>query len=480
MSSNTKGLSRIEHFLTVHIRKFLKEKFTEDQIRYMSFTLSLLTCLVDANVTVFSLFTTSMINELGYTQIDINIISGYMLVGLYLTLPVLGYLADAHGPVLLAIIGGLLTPGYYLASIIFRNRIKGTYLMATIFFFIGMGTSSSYFSSLLTCARVFPDRKGLGISLPVSFYGVSTFLLAWILNFKVFKNDEGGNIDVEKVFKFLSLLYLIVFFVNWISSVVVSIEKEIIFAKLFKEEEEEAAESGNIRNFDENDRLLENLQGETIEEVGLINGGGIIKEEIHEDKFKKFLKDPSMKLVIISLFCISGPLEIFISNLGSIVKEVFQGDETDISKQISIFSITSTISRLSIGLINEKYSSIKNNVTIIYFAMIITIVGFQMIYINKILNFDIISCLIGIGYGTIFTIYPTLTANIWGIEMLGSTWGLFLSAPAIGSIVFGMIYAIGFDKVGVFNIFGMMSLVVLGGGVSTIWIGHHRYWSSSI
>ncbi|GMG55697.1 unnamed protein product [Ambrosiozyma monospora] len=41
---------------------------------------------------------------------------------------------------------------------------------------------------------------------------------------------------------------------------------------------------------------------------------------------------------------------------------------------------------------------------------------------------------------------PTLVATVWGVELLGSTWGFFLGAPAIGSLLFGLFYAYEFDS----------------------------------
>lgn len=487
------GLSRLEHVLTVHIRRVLQSTFTADQIRYMSFIMSLLTCLVDASVAIFSLFTSAFILNLGYTQISINIIAGSMMIGLYLTLPMLGYLADAHGPVLLAIIGFLVSPGYFFAYEIYNHGL-GEWWMAVAFFFVGMGTSSSYFCSLLTCARIFPDRKGLSISLPVACYGLSSFLLAWVFTWDMFNDFTTGLINVEKVFLFLSLMYAIVCFVNWVSSVVVSLEKEIIFAKLFEEEAEERNNNyGSLNNGDREVISEERVRVQNRddddddtfdnnEESGLLNAG-VIDEMTHEDKFKLFLKDPSMKLVMISLFCLAGPLELFISNLGSIIKNVTGGGEKEISNQVAIFSISSTITRLSMGVLSDIFHTCFSSIMMIQISVLLTAIGFTLISLNY-QQFEIISVVIGIGYGTVFTIFPTLVATVWGVEIFGSTWGLFLSAPAIGSLLFGLFYAVEYDSlcnsVSLTGFclqfpFAVFVVIALFGGVC-IQGGWQKYW----
>ena len=46
----------------------------------------------------------------------------------------------------------------------------------------------------------------------------------------------------------------------------------------------------------------------------------------------------------------------------------------------------------------------------------------------------------GISYGGLFTIYPAIIASVWGVDILGLTWGSFMVAPAIGSVGFSLLY----------------------------------------
>lgn len=479
------GLSRLEHALTYHLRLWLGQTFTGNQIRYLSFILSLATCLVDANVAVFSLFTGSFIGKLGYDKVAINIIAGSMLTGLYLTLPLLGYLSDEHGPVLLALIGLTLTPGYLLARVVYERRLN-EWLMAACFFFVGMGTSSSYFCSLLTCARVFPNHKGLSISMPVACYGLSAFLLSWVFTWDGFVVEKSGDLDVGRVFGFFSGLYLLVCLVNWVGSIVVSIEKEVLFAEMYQQEEHHDGPEPYRRG------CYGGVDGHRSEEseVALFDAG-VVDNRRHQEKFRLFLRDPSMKLVMVALFLLAGPLEVFISNLGSIVAALAgadgAADETDISRQVSIFSISSTITRLSVGVLSDLFNgagshdgdgddgqngakSCGGSVVLVEVASFLTVLGFGLLSVGW-NHMDVISVVVGIGYGTVFTVFPTLVATVWGVEIFGSTWGLFLAAPAIGAIVFGMLYALEVP-------IGLFACVAVGAGgcVGTAW---RKYWSTS-
>lgn len=54
--------------------------------------------------------------------------------------------------------------------------------------------------------------------------------------------------------------------------------------------------------------------------------------------------------------------------------------------------------------------------------------------------------LVGIVYGGLFTVYPTLVLLVWGERSFGTVYGSLLIAPAIGSMIFCMLYAKFYDS----------------------------------
>lgn len=364
--------------------------------------MALLTCLFDASVATFSLYTSGFTTVLGYTTMQNNIIFASMLIGLYGTLPILGYFSDVHGPVVLALVGGILTPGYILAYMTYMNNYH-FYYMAFAFFIIGTGTSSAYFCSLLTCAKIFPNSKGLGISLPVTFYGLSGLILAY----------SEKTYPTEAVFFALAIVYTIVTLINWISSMVVTIEKEIVF----KQQEQTL--------------LLDptNPSYNAIEET-------LTEDRTNLDthtRFRSFLTDPSAHLLFLSLFLLAGPLEVYVANLATIT--------TDPAEAVSVFAISSTLGRLCVGVIGDVLGGIDGLTTISSLFLVI------LAALGSAAGFSIhpagimAVCLVGISYGSVFTAYPALVAHTWGVDLLGSAWGLFLAAPAIGGAVWGAVFA---------------------------------------
>lgn len=441
-------ISNLENALTYNVRTFLRAHFSTEKIRQASFCSSLITCLVDASVVTFSIFTPQFIKHLHYDQIDINIIGGAMNIGLYLTLPALGYLSDAHGPMLLALIGVVLCPGYLLAAWCYHAQFTA-FVMAVAFFLIGTGTSSAYFCSLLTCAKIYPDRKGLGISLPVTCYGVSSLILSYVFQLPAFRIDtvdSDSRLSVYKVFIFLSAAYLLTGLLNSFSSVIVTIEKETVFEALAAGEQD--------ANVDQQCEITEEspmnpaervASYNSLEDVGSLINSEFMEPQSHEVRFAKFLKDPTMPLVYTCLFFLAGTQELFVANLGSLTETVGSISKKSISDQVALFSIFSTITRLGAGFLNDLFGTCKATIRLILTSIALCIISYVMVAIN-VNDFGTISSLMGICYGSTYTLFPTLVANVWGIDLMGSTWGLFLSAPAFGDLIFGLFYAYEFDR----------------------------------
>lgn len=127
-----------------------------------------------------------------------------------------------------------------------------------------------------------------------------------------------------------------------------------------------------------------------------------------------------------------GPLESYQNNLSSIVAILEPiKSKSNLSDKVSVLATSSTIARLAFGGLSDLldikgYSSVP-----LLMVSVVCGIGGQW-FNNVVLN--------GISYGGMFTIYPTLVASVWGIDIMGSTWGSFMVAPAIGSIMFSLFY----------------------------------------
>lgn len=450
------------HHISHRIKHILSRHISVGNLKRSSFVISLVSCLSAGSIMLFSLFSTSLHELVGFTYLQINFIASLSAMGMYLCLPFLGYLADCYGPSLLSLfLIWFFCPSYFVNSWLIsrlQDRPEGplneyyVYAFGISFCFIGLATSSLYFSSLLTCAKIYPDQKGLAISLPVTCYGISTLIGSQLMKLPYFKHSTTPNesyLNLYRVFVFFGCLYLFMGILNFVANSVVIVEQEVIF---------------NPNSTDENTPLLdESCSSECPsdeETLSLAPQRSIIEPQNHKQRFKDFLRDKSAWIILISLVLNVGPMESYQNNLGSIIKNTTH--TINLSNQVSVMATSSTITRLLLGGFSDYLASPKRRYPVcrVWLLLVILVIGVVGQAANKFITYEndhlypVISALNGSAYGGIFTIYPTIIASVWGIDMIGSTWGSFMVAPAVGSIVYSLTYGHESDSKCSADIFG--------------------------
>ncbi|OBA21482.1 MFS general substrate transporter [Metschnikowia bicuspidata var. bicuspidata NRRL YB-4993] len=422
--------------LTYKIKTGLAARYDLVHLKRWAFMIALLSCLSLGSIMLFSLFLLALHHAVGLTYTQINLIVSFSAVGMYLCLPVLGYLADCYGPALLSIISiWAFCPAYFVNAAVVRalenspsaaaDLSRGSvFAMAASFCFIGLATSSLYFSSLLTCAKIYPDHKGLAISLPVSCYGVLSLLGSQILKLDYF-HASRDILDLYKVFMFFSVLYFFVGILNLVSNLIVSIEQDVIF--------------------NDSEPLLSAM--ELGPEPALTPQCSAVEPPHHRERYASFLRDKSAWILLVALFFSIGPLECFQNNLGLII-EATAGPSVQLSDQVLVIAALSTAIRLFVGVMIDWVSSEKRRYPVckVWFLLALMAVGIagQIMPIFS-SRFSVIALLNGICYGGLFTAFPTVVASIWGVDLMGSTWGSFMVAPAFGSITFSLLHGYSMD-----------------------------------
>lgn len=429
--------------------------------------IALISCLSAGSIMLFSLFATGLHDLLHLTYFEINTIASLSALGMYLCNPIIGYFADCYGPASLSLISiWFFCPSYfvnaYLVRLLQNNKAGITsfyvYSFGISFAFIGLATSSLYFSSLLTCAKIYPHHKGLAISLPVTCYGISSLVGSQLMKLDYF--NHNNYLDLNRVFTFFAILYLFMGFINFISISIVSIESDIIFEEtrlLDDDHHPDYVSTGDYHHHptvddnhdvEHNNIIINNDNNNNNDDDdddddnnSLIPQRSIIEPLHHNERFKLFLRDPSAWLLLLSLILNIGPLESFQNNLGSILKLLSKND--NLSDQLSISATASTITRLLVGGLSDYLASPERKYPICRIWLLLILITFGIIgqfLINYTSNFAIITAFNGASYGGLFTLYPTIVATIWGVDMMGTTWGAFMVAPAIGSVSYSLLY----------------------------------------
>lgn len=432
---------------TRRVRRGLSKRYDLVHLKRLAFAIALATCLSLGLIMLFSLFALSLHNSVGLTYTEINVIVSLSAVGMYLCLPILGYLADCYGPALLSLISiWAFCPAYFVNALLVNSvrsihleepfaelNKMGVLVMAFSFCFIGLATSSLYFSSLLTCAKIYPDHKALAISLPVSCYGISSLIGAQLMKIPYFHDEESKELDLERVFMFFAVLYLFMGALNFVSNSIVSIETDIIFGdeEPLIPDSEAVSPSGSD----------EEAAGEA-ETNELLPQRSNIEPVDHKARYIRFLEDKSAWVLLVSLLLNIGPMESFQNNLGSIIGST-TGGKGILADEVSVIALLSTAIRLVIGVVADYISSSKRRYPICKVWLMVALILVGVVAQGAVIygfDFTTISILSGICYGGLFTIYPTIIASVWGVDLMGSTWGSFMVAPAIGSILYSLLH----------------------------------------
>lgn len=432
------------HRISQRIRKYLEPRYDLKQLKAFAFAIALACCLSLGLIILFPLFAQALHSSLGMSYTKINLIVSFSAVGMYSVLPALGYLADCYGPALLSLISiWAFCPAYFVNLVIVRAVEDGPHdrmsltnilIMAISFCCIGVATSALYFSCLLTCAKLFSNYRTLAISLPATCYGISPLIGAQLLRLKHFQ-EPNGVLDLFKLFRFFSVLYLVVGALSFVSNSMVSFENELISG------DEEPLLSASEQSRVQSSQLLD------AEEV-LATQRSMTELFNHHERYIKFLKDKSAWLFLLSFFFCVGPMESFQNNLGLIIDST-TGGANQLENQVSVVAALSTAIRLFIGVAADYVSSPERKYRISK-VMILVILGLTgaVGQLGPILGLDftLVLALNGITYGGVFTTYPTIIASIWGIDIMGSSWGAFMIAPALGSVTFSLLHGKSMDR----------------------------------
>lgn len=454
--------------------------------------------LCAGSITAYSLYGPLFQSRLHYTQVQVNAVSTAAELAMYLPVPLFGYLCDRCSPRPLSQFAGIIFGlGYLLAAFTFRygSTKSGGFppaVMVVSFVGVGMGTSCMYLSAVTTCAKNFGrgKHKGLALAMPIAAFGLSGMWQSQIGSRLLYERvgERKGEVDVYRYFIFLAILLVVVGTIGAFALNVVD-EEELI-----DEAVSELERSGLLEDspFFQRSILHDNTNG-----YGTIDSSETLSNSAEDDHYdaeldlqksrrtsedarrktwvlnsetRLFLFDHTMWFLAAGFFAVTGPGEAYINNLGTIINTLYPppsaGPQSVNSPatHVSIVALTSTLARLLTGTLTDLLAPTSSaplsseqparrftcsRLVFLLASTVLFSLG-QLVLASGLIQahpfiFPLVSALVGLGYGAVFSLTPIIVSVVWGVQNFGTNWGIVAVVPAAGAALWGAIYAAVYD-----------------------------------
>lgn len=422
-----------------------------------------------------------------------------MNIAMYMPVPVVGYMCDRFGPGLLSLISTvLLGGGYGLASALYRKGVQevethagshnSTFApMLFAFVAIGVGTACLYLASVTTCAKNFGKGKYRGLMLvaPIAAFGLSGMVISQGASRLLYELRPDGTKGDVNVFHFFLILAILLTIIGVIGSFALRIVDE---EDLIDEAVEELERSGLLEGSEvfrrRSDRSYGTIQpaslddeddGEAALDPSKDNEGDMYarlkKAWLLNAETRAFLADHTMWLFAISFWLIIGPGESFINNLGTVLGTLTSPNTyakpPAAATHVSIMATVSTVARLVVASLSDMLSPtpesqhvqtgisrsppalrqrLQVSRVVLYVISALTFSVGSLVLASGVVQehanrFWIVSGFIGAGYGAVFSLTPIIVTMIWGVENFGTNFGVIAVTPALGSLIWGLVYS---------------------------------------
>lgn len=469
--------------------------------RYLSFVSSVISCLCAGSVNTYSLYGHLFQERLAYTQTQVNTVSVAAEIALYLPVSLVGYFCDHIGPSWASLISAILFGiGYTTAAFTYQNGLRNFHdptksgdssvqIMVIAHILIGLATPFMYLSAITTCAKNFRKHRlgGLALASPIAAIGLSSFWQSQVGS-RIFSEDRPtgtkGDVDVFKYFIFLAILLVVVGLVGFF--LLRLVDEDILISEPTEQHERRRLleSSGHLENSElsrdnhnvygsadttVNDEIVGSQDTPRIRNVVKVS----LKTRFLNRETVIFLKDRTMWWFAAGFLMVSGPCEVFITNLGTIIGTLHPPHphqnvpKTSAAVHISIVSISSTIARLTfstltdifaptcrsqhnspdsrmghstrlIGLTISRITILVGSALSLSLGQILLASGLMQ---NHAERFWVVSVLNGAAYGVLFSLTPIIISIVWGVNNFGTNWGIIGMIPAIGTVFWSFVYS---------------------------------------
>lgn len=358
------------------------------------------------NLYAWSVFTTKLV-ESSWTKTQTQIVFSVAVAVFAIVMVIAGRLMPKYGPRKLTIASGItLGAGYIIGGLLGAENYVTTLIFVGILG--GAGIGMGYVVPIAVGMRWYPDKKGLITGLAVAGFGFGATL--WMALAGKLGSLGGGelikNIGLSNTFIVLGIIFLIIILIGSIWMVFPAPNWKPEGWK--PAETKTATKSAGTVDFTSG-QMLKTTQFYLIVLTYAFGAGAGL-----------------MSIGLMKLW----PMEAMEAH--GISKDV-AGAAATLAMAI-FFALFNGLGRILWGMISDKIGR-KTSIAIMMATQGAFVILFQWMAGMQITLY-IFAVLIGFNYGGLFSLFPTITADIFGNKNFGQNYGWVFLAYAVGGIIF--------------------------------------------
>ncbi|KYZ75479.1 hypothetical protein AXX12_12230 [Anaerosporomusa subterranea] len=361
------------------------------------------------------------------SQVSMAFTLCYVMMGV--TMIVAGRLQDQHGPRRLLLVGGFMWGGG-IALAGFATTLTQLYLAYGVI--SGLGNGIVHSCVVANTVKWFPDKKGVATGLVVAGAGVGAMVSAPIISSIVY------GYGVAQALHALGLTYVLV------------IATASMFVMLPPDNYQSDLKASANR-------------------MSASHGGT-------DKTWKEMVQDP-LFYVLWTMYALGASSGLMIiGHAVSIGQELSNLSVAMGALSVSIISLANTCGRVSWGYLSDKIGCYQ---ALMGVYLLSTVSMSLLVYSQSVYSFILAISIVGLCYGGVVTIFPTVTADLFGSKHLGLNFGILFTAFAAAALVGPRLAAQCKEITGTYSLAFTIGIVFGFCGIATtllmIWRNKLRY-----
>jgi MFS family permease len=291
-----------------------------------------------------------------------------------------GWFNDRLGPKKVIALGGIMFGGGMIASG-FATSIG--FLIVSYGIVAGLGLGMAYGSTISTCVKYFPDKRGIIGGITTAVYGMSSVILPPVVTVIV------NKYDAPFAFKAVGLVFLIL----------------IVVCTLFLEQ----CPDGYLPE-------------------GYVPPAAVASKKNMD--WKEMMKTPVFYVMLFLLTCGAFSGMMIISQASAIAQNMVGMTAMAASAAVSVLALFNAAGRILAGYISDKIGRINTLMA----ACILSIVGLFCLYLSGTGTtgiFYVGISIVGISFGSFMGVFPGFTADQFGAKHNSVNYGIMFIGFAV-------------------------------------------------